>query len=69
MANLLATGTVVQMFPDISHLTLRSPGVPVEMEYACNPPLDPNLIPGVSVVSIYDDGSCVRFSGANLPDG
>ena len=66
MANLLAQGVLMQI--SNGSVTLRIPGVVTENSYTVNQPLDPNILPGASVVQVFDDGSVVRIGGDNLPD-
>jgi hypothetical protein len=68
MANLIGMGTVVQVFYDTSTVTIRPSGLNVEQSFTVNYPIDSNIMPGVSVVFCYDDGSCVRQSADPIPD-
>ena len=64
MANLVGYGTLTQIAGNTVWVLLD--GTSVETTYT--PTIDPNFIPGVSRVAVFDDGSVVRQAGDPLAD-
>jgi hypothetical protein len=68
MANVIATGAVVQTFPDVGQVVVQLDGTTTETYYTPTNGIDPAIIPGSSRVQIFDDGSVTVPHTTSIPD-